>query len=411
MNLYNLEHELRLISAAVYDPACLDEIQIRPEQLYDRRHVSILKVIEQLIAEGRKPDLPLIYEQTKVDPSYLAKIEPVTAANVEFYANSIRQLARGRELYKLSQTLAENLKKNADPEVVIDQLEKDLTELNANHAATIEGLHDLVPALIDQLEDTYKNKGKLPGIPTGFDKLDQLTGGLQKGEFIVLGSRPSIGKTAMALSIARNAAAKGHVVGFFSLEQSQSPMRLLSAEARVNIGNMRSGYLAESQFRRLVDGASKLYNLRILFDHHSAKLADIKSNARRMVRRYEVQLVFIDYITLIQHSGAQMNMFERIGEISHELKSLAQELNIPVVALSQLRRETEDRRPTLADLRMSGEIEQDADVVIFLHRDRKAEDGITVVDVAKQRNGPVDEFRVKFLPEFVRFEDTIPDGR
>ena len=405
MELYNLEHEIKFISAIIHDPACIDDIYIKPEDLYDQKNIKILKAVHYLVAKGQKPDISLIYDHTKIDGSYLAKIEPVTSANVKYYADSIRHFSRVRAFKLLAQTIFDNLNNKKEHEDVINEIERAITQISTENSNSIESLAELLPRLVDELEERNKNKGKLWGIPTGFSKLDQLTGGLQKGEFIVIGSRPSIGKTALALSISRNAATKGHKVGFFSLEQSQSPMRLLASEARVNIGNMRSGYLAEGHFHKLMDAANKMYNYKIYFDNNSSLFSDIRSNARKMVRKMDVEIIMIDYITLIQYGKAAMNMFERIGEISHGLKSLSHELNIPLVALSQLRRETEERRPTLADLRMSGEIEQDADVVIFLHRDRKVEDGITVVDVAKQRNGPVDEFKIKFLPEFVRFED------
>lgn len=407
MDLYNAEHELKLISAVVYDPASLDEIQVQPEDLYDKRNIELLQAVQRLVAEGRKPELPLLGEHTAVDPAYLAKIEPVTAANIGYYAESVKRFARLRKLYRLVTTAGDKLKLDVEPDELEELLEKGLTELSLEGTGEIESLGQLMHGVVEQIEARYNSREELSGIPTGLERLDELTGGLQRGEFIVMGARPSIGKTALALTIARNAAVAKVPVGFFSLEQSQSPLRLLAGEARVNIQSLRSGLLAEKDFYFITDGATKLYDMPIYFDHRSSKLVDIRKNARKMVRHKAVEMVFIDYLTLIRHGLPSRSTAERVGEISHELKALAKELNVALVVLSQLKRDSEDRRPNLADLRWSGEIEQDADVVIFLHRDRKEQQGVTVVDVAKQRNGPIGDFRVKFVPEFLRFENVI----
>lgn len=407
MELYNAEHELRLVSAAVHDPAALDEIQVQPADLYDRRNIEILRAVRRLVSEGRKPDLPLLGEHTQVEPAYLAKIKPVTAANISYYAESVKRLARVRKLYRLVTGVGEKIQARTEPDELVELLEKGLTELSAEESGRIESLGELMGGVVEQLEARYNSRDELSGITTGLGRLDELTGGLQQGEFIVIGARPSVGKTAFALTIARNAAAEQIPVGFFSLEQSQSPLRLLAGEARVNIQSLRSGLLKQSDFHYITDGANKLYNMPIYFDHGSFKLVDIRSNARRMVRKWGVQLIFVDYLTLIRYGRPQMSTFERVGEISHELKSLAQELNVALVVLSQLRRESEDRRPHLADLRWSGEIEQDADVVILLHRKRDEEQGMTTVEIAKQRNGPIGDFQAKFMPGFLRFEDVV----
>jgi len=407
MDLYNLDHELRLISAVVYDPASLDEIQVQPEDLYDKRNIELLQAVQRLIADGRKPDLPLLGEHTTVEPAYLAKIEPVTAANISYYVQSIKRFSRIRKLYQLITTAGDKLKRGIEPEELEELLEKGLTDLSLEESGEIESLGKLMHGVIEQIEERYNSKEKLSGIPTGLEELDELTGGLQRGEFIVIGARPSIGKTAIALTIARNAAVEKFPAGFFSLEQSQSPLRLLAGEARVDIQNLRSGFLATEHFHYITEGATKLYNMPIFFDHRSSKLTDIRSNARKMVRNKKVQLIFIDYLTLIRYGKPNMSTVERVGEISHELKALAKELDVALVVLSQLRRDSEDRRPNLADLRWSGEIEHDADVVIFLHRSRKEKQGLTIVDVAKQRNGPIGNFRLKFVPQFLRFENVV----
>ena len=402
MNLYNLDHELKLLSSVIYDVSAFDEIPVSAEDFYDSRHATIFKTIGQIIRDGQHPDLPLLVDKCRgIEQSYWAKIEPMTAANIQFYVDSVLHFSQLRKLSNVGNTVWDSIATGRDPGEIVEALEVALTNLSTG-TKKVESLKDLLGNSLQQIEDNYNNRGKLPGVPTGFDKLDFLTGGLQKGEFIVIGARPSIGKTAFALGMSRAAAGAGFPVGFFSLEQSQSPQRLLAAESSVNIVNMRTGYLGTSDFSRLVDGCSKLSDLPIYFDHHSYKLADIRSQARRLVRM-GCKVLFIDYLTLIQSAGESIR--ERVTDISRSLKQLARELNAPVVCMSQLNREAEGHRPTLANLRESGAIEQDADMVIFLHRDRKAETYETIVDVAKQRNGPVEEFVVMFKPEFTKFTD------
>ena len=404
MKLYNEEHELKLLSSLIYDVSTFDEIAVSAEDFYDARNQKIYKAIREAIQKGRAPDLPLLSEVCKLEPSYWAKIEPVTAANIQFYVDSVLKLSRLRKLDILGKSIRDQLSAGKDPGEITEALETGLTNLSVGYSKQVEHIRDSLDKTIEKIEYSYNNRGKLPGIPTGFEQLDFLTGGLQKGEFIVIGARPSIGKTALALGMARAAAGAGYPVGFFSLEQSQSPERMLAAETCINIVNMRTGYLKEGDFSRLVDGCNKLANLQIYFDHFSYKLSDIRSQARRMVRM-GCKILFIDYLTLIQYGTSGMRTFERVGEISHSLKWLARDLDIPLVCLSQLNREAEGKRPTLSELRMSGEIEQDADMVIFLHRDRKSETNETVVDVAKQRNGPIEDFIVMFEPAFTKFTD------
>jgi len=404
MNLYNIDHEHKLLSALIHDPDKLDEIEISVDDFYDARNQRVFKGIVWALQRNKKPDQLLLADICKLEPAYWAHINPVSAANIQFYVDSVTKCSHLRKLGALGQSIQDLLKAKKDPGEIVEAIETELTKQSTGRTKQIQHIRDLLGKTLEDIEYSFKNKGKLPGVPTGFEQLDFLTGGLQNGEFIILGARPSIGKTAFALCMARAAAGAGFPAGFFSLEQSQSPTRLLAAETNVNIVNMRTGYLREGDFHLLMDGCNKLSNLDIYFDHFSYKLSDIRSQARRLVRM-GCKVLFIDYLTLIQYGETGMRTFERVGEISHSLKQLAKELNIPLVVLSQLNREAEGKRPTLAELRMSGEIEQDADMVIFLHRSRKAETYETVVDIAKQRNGPVEDFVVMFKPEFTKFTD------
>ncbi|HEY9595769.1 MAG TPA: replicative DNA helicase, partial [Spirochaetia bacterium] len=259
----------------------------------------------------------------------------------------------------------------------------------------------------DAIEKHYHSKTEYTGIPSGFKELDQLTMGFQNSEFIVIGARPSVGKTAFALTIATNMSVKQKIpVGFFSLEMSAMAImqRMLSMEARLDSQRMRTGMLSPADFSRLTDASSRLYDAPLyISDSPDLKLLDLRAQARRMKTEHDVKAIFIDYITLINAENRDLPRHEQIAEISRSLKALARELNLPVIALSQVRRETEGKKPALADLRESGSIEQDADVVIFIHTDDlKAE--TREVAVAKQRNGPVGEIQLAFLARYTKFE-------
>ena len=231
--------------------------------------------------------------------------------------------------------------------------------------------------------------------------------GFQNSEFIVIGARPSVGKTAFALTIAANMAIRQKIpVGFFSLEMSAMAImqRLLSMEARLDSQRMRTGMLSPADFSRITEACSRLYDAPLyISDSPDLKLLDLRAQARRMKSKQDVKIIFVDYITLIGSENRDLPRHEQIAEISRSLKALARELALPVIALSQVRRETEGKKPTLADLRESGSIEQDADVVIFIHtEDLKAE--VREISVAKQRNGPVGDIQLSFLSRYTKFE-------
>jgi replicative DNA helicase len=235
----------------------------------------------------------------------------------------------------------------------------------------------------------------------------------------VIGARPSVGKTALALTMAANMAIHNKFpVGFFTLEMSSMALmqRMLASEARIRSNSLRSGFLKPSDFHKLTEAASKIYEAPLYIeDTPSLRLLDLRALARRMRHQFNVSIIFIDYLTLITSENRELARHEQIAEISRSLKALARELDIPVVALSQVRRESEGKQPNLADLRESGSIEQDADVVIFLHRERLSADDQeelprnieTDLIVAKQRNGPVGSMKIAFIPEYTKFENMV----
>ena len=299
----------------------------------------------------------------------------------------------------------------------IDEAERWIYELSDDrYAGSYVAVREIIPETIATIEKLYHNKDSYTGIPTGFADLDNLTSGFQSSEFIVIGARPSVGKTALALTMAANMSIRfGRAVGFFTLEMSRSALvqRLVSAEARLDSQRLRSGMLKPSDFHNLTEAAGRIYDAPLYIeDTPSLSILDLRALARRMRSQSKVEIMFVDYLTLITSESRDLPRHEQIAEISRSLKALARELDVPIVALSQVRRETEGKQPNLADIRESGSIEQDADVVIFLHRERNldrdvdADSGDIETDliIAKQRNGPVGTVKIAFIPKYTRFE-------
>jgi replicative DNA helicase len=278
---------------------------------------------------------------------------------------------------------------------------------------------DMIMDTIKMIERLYERKELVTGVPTGFLDLDRMTAGLQPSDLIIVASRPSMGKTAMVLNVAQYVALQANTgVGIFSLEMSkeQLVMRMLCSEARVDNAKVRTGYLGERDFPRLAMAAGRLAEAPIFIDDTPAQnVLEVRAKARRLKREANIGLVIIDYLQLMRGLTAQENRTQELSEISRSLKSLAKELNVPVVALSQLNRQVEqraDKRPMMSDIRESGALEQDADVIMFIYRDEvykpdSQDEGVAEVIVGKQRNGPTGTVRLAFRREYTRFDNLV----
>jgi replicative DNA helicase len=313
--------------------------------------------------------------------------------------------------------IAESHDESVESRAVLEDAQKEIFELtDANQSASYKTPMELIPKAIEAIEKLYHTRDAFTGIPSGLIELDQMTSGFQKSELIIIGARPSVGKTALAMSMAAHIAVKEKIpTAFFSLEMSdmQLMQRLISSESRIPSEKIRTGLLKMSDFQSIQDAAGQIYDAPLyIVDMPNMKLLDLRAMARRLRAQKDVQIIFIDYLTLISSENSLIPRYEQVAEISRSLKSLARELNIPVVALSQVRRDAEGKKPSLADLRESGSIEQDADVVMFLHRERVAssKDGgdrnqaiDTELIVAKQRNGPIGDIDILFLPSYTKF--------
>lgn len=409
LNLYNLEHEKAVLSALMVKAELIDDNIMTASDMFDEKHKMIFRAINQLVNDDITVNYLSVTEalkNTKVNAADIAKMDLPTIGNFKYYAESVRELSQKRALRIIGLNLQEAIE-TKDVNELLESIDRKLTVIYDHDNNSIQQIKGFLHKAIEDIEIRYNKRGKLMGIPTGLDLLDNAINGWQNGMFYIIAARPSIGKTAMALTMASVAATKGYLVGFFSCEMSgqQLAFRLIAAESRINISNLTSGFIMDKHFLRIIDAGNDLNSLPILVDDTpNPTLAHIKAHARKM-KRQDVKLIFIDYLTLIKYGSQSTPRPERVGEIGKQLKQLSRELNIPIVVLSQVNRDAEGKEPTLANLRQSGEIEEDVDCLIFLHRERSQEATETDVIIAKQRQGPTTRFKCVFLPQYVRFEN------
>jgi len=382
--------------------------------LYERNvEVDYLTITDQLDKMGVLDEVGGAYYVTE-----LANIVP-SAASVEYYAKIVLEKSLLRKLIEISNEItAEAYEGREDATELIDNAERKIFALSEKKLK--KGFVEIEPILRETfniIDNYHKRKGSVTGVPTGFKELDEMTSGFQNSDLIIIAGRPSMGKTAFCLNIARNAAVKHEIpVGVFSLEMSntQLAMRMLCSEARVDAHKVRTGKLPNSDWPRLSTSVGKLADAKIFIDDTAAlSVLEIRAKSRRLKAEHGLGMVIVDYLQLAKGPGSAESRQIEISAISQSLKALAKELEIPVVALSQLSRAVEsrggDRRPILSDLRESGAIEQDADVVMFIYRPELygpvEEEGIAEIIIAKQRNGPTGTVKLKFHKNFVRFDN------
>ncbi len=373
-----------------------------------------------------------LQRQDKLDDAggraYLARLVGNTpgAANIRRYASIVREHAMLRQLIEVGGDISASAFESEGRQVeeLVDQAEQrvfEIAERGQRSGAGFIAVKDMVQPSIDRLDALSKSEGGITGVATGFEDLDKLTAGLQGGDLIVIAGRPSMGKTTLALNIAENAAI-GHdlATGVFSMEmpKEQVAMRMIGSIGRVNQSHLRSGRLTEDDWTRINSAGSMMSHAPIFIDDAPGLTPiEVRARSRRLKREHGLGMVVVDYLQLMQVGGSIENRATEISEISRSLKSLARELSVPVVALSQLNRSVEqrnDKRPVMSDLRESGAIEQDADVIIFIYREEVYDSetprkGVAEIIIGKQRNGPTGTFLLTFKGEFTRFESHIPE--
>ncbi len=398
------------------------------EHFYKNSHKLIFSAMAGLFQKNEPIDLVTVMEQLRREKnleaaggaSYLTSLaEGVpTASHVAHYARIVREKSTLRGLIRLFDSFAAECYENPeDIGFFVDRVEQAIYGIARDkQARDFVHIRDLIHGSLETAESLMKNKQLVTGMPTGFLEFDERTSGLQPSDLVIVASRPSMGKTSLGLNIAQHAAVKERLpVAVFSLEMSREQLvqRLLCAEARVNSHQLRTGYLSESAFPRLTSAAEKLNEAEIFIDDTPAISGlELRAKARRLKAQKDIKMVIVDYLQLMNWSGKADNRQQEISEISRSLKALARELEIPVIALSQLSRAVEartDKRPVLSDLRESGAIEQDADIVVLLYRpeyyDSSKKPGEAEINIAKQRNGPVGSFNLAFIKEYARFEN------
>lgn len=407
---------------------------LQPDYFYSTANEKIFGAMLDLYARNVEIDVITLREELRRTAhleniggsAYLNELvsSVVSSANVEAHAQIV---AEKYMLRSLITTMSQNVQKcfdnREDAFGLIDEIERDIFKVSeARLKKAVVPLQQALVKTMEVLERIHGSKGGVTGVPTGFTDLDSMTGGLQKSDMIIIAARPSVGKTAFALSIARNSAVKyGVPTAIYSLEMSQQQLliRLLAAEARVDAHALRTGTLPEEKWAYISTRIHKLAPAPIFIDDTPAlSILELRARARRLKSEHDIGLIIVDYLQLMQGPARAESREREISMISRNLKVLAKELDIPVIALSQLRRSVEernDKRPILSDLRESGALEQDADVVIFIHRpelygietypDGESTAGVAEVMISKQRNGPTGEVKLTFIRQYARFED------
>ncbi|PJA49976.1 MAG: replicative DNA helicase [Syntrophobacterales bacterium CG_4_9_14_3_um_filter_49_8] len=429
----NIEAEQSIIGGILLDNQYLNAVLevLEGGDFYSESHRRIFAAILELDNKGEPSDLitlsNALKEKNQLDHvgglAYLTSLvdNVPSAANIAYYAKIVKEKAI---LRRLIGTATDILKKSydtgADINSVLDESEHAIFEISEKKIRpAFFSIKDLIKDSFKTIESLYERKEFVTGVPTGFEKIDDMTSGLQNSELIIIAGRPSMGKTALALDIARHAALEvGIPVALFSLEMAkeQLAIRLLSSEAKVDSQRIRRGFLGETDWPKLTTAAGRLSEAPIFIDDTPAIMAlEMKAKARRLMAEAGLGLIILDYLQLMRSGANKDSREQEISEISRSLKSLAKELRVPVVALSQLNRRVEDRtnrRPQMADLRESGAIEQDADLIAFIYRDEvynRSEDnpekGIAEIIIGKQRNGPTGIVKLIFLEKYTRFEN------
>jgi replicative DNA helicase len=403
------------------------------EDFFNQQYGIVFEAMMDLTNEGKPVDLITLQNRLKEKdvPDEVASMEFVrdlmsvalTSANVRHYAQIVADKSTLRKIIRLTEEIANNCYTGKESvEDILEDTEKRVFELlKKNYSGEFVPIKEVVKDVFDKIEAASKNKGHVTGIATGFTDLDYKTAGFQPSDLILIAARPSMGKTALALNIAQHVAFKlKHCVIIFSLEMSKEQLvsRLFSMEAGIDSNRLRTGKLADADWVKLIESAGTIGKSNLIIDDTPGiGIPELRSKCRKYKNEYDIQMVMVDYLQMMSGSGGRSgdSRQQEIADISRSLKALARELNVPVVAVSQLSRAAEqrkgsDKRPVLSDLRDSGAIEQDADVVLFIYRDeyyeKESEDkGKAEVIIAKQRNGPIGTIELSFEPEFTKFKD------
>ena len=427
----NMEAEQSVLGGILIENEAINRVTeiLAPEDFYRDTHRKIFNALIDLFERNEPADLITMTNELRKKgeldavggASYVTSlIDSVpTAANIEYYARIVKEKAILRRLIETStEIITQSYADRGDVESFLDEAEKAIFEISERRVKpSFFPIKEIVKESFKTIETLFKNKDLVTGVPSGFKELDRLTSGFQPSDLIIVAGRPSMGKTALCLNIAQYAAIEAKIpVAIFSLEMSKEQLviRMLCSEAQVEGTRLRTGYLSESDWPKLTMAAGTLSDAPIFIDDTAAlSILELRAKARRLKSDHGLGMIIVDYLQLMKGRTRVESRQQEISEISRSLKALSKELNVPVIAVSQLSRKTEERtgnRPQLSDLRESGAIEQDADVILFLFREeiynRSEENkGKAEVIIGKQRNGPIGKVDLAFLDKFTTFKD------
>ena len=444
---HNNEAEQSVLGAVIIDPELINSTQevLLPESFYRAAHQHIFRAMMNLNEDNRDIDVVTVLDQLQQEgrlneaggPQYLAELANSipTTRNIEYYVDIVLKHSLKRKLIQVADNIAnDGYNDELEIDAILNDAERSILELSSTRENEgFQDIRDVLGQVYENAEELDQNSGQTPGIPTGYRDLDQMTAGFNRNDLIILAARPSVGKTAFALNIAQKVATNDamYTVGIFSLEMGadQLATRMICSSGNVDSNRLRTGTMTEEDWNRFTIAVGKLSRTKIFIDDTPGiRITDIRSKCRRLKQEHGLDMIVIDYLQLIQGSGSRSsdNRQQEVSEISRTLKAIARELECPVIALSQLSRGVEqrqDKRPMMSDIRESGSIEQDADIVAFLYRDdyynrgeedddddsfepqTNDENGEIEIIIAKQRNGPTGTVKLHFMKQYNKFTD------
>ncbi len=432
---HSVEAEQAVIGSILIDQEALDAASdiVSPEDFYNRQYGMIYEAMLDLNREKKQVDIVTLQDKLKEKevPEELRSLDYIrdivaavpTSTHIKYYAGIVAEKATLRRLIKASQEIETSCFEAKEPmSDIMEEAQKKIFDMVQKRTSDeLMPIDKIVLSAVAKIEAAYRAGGTITGVPTGFIDLDAMTSGLQPSDMVLIAARPSMGKTAFALNIAQYMAfRKNKTVAIFSLEMSKEQLinRLIALEGNIDAQHLRNGRLDDSEWDKLAVAASTIGNSNLIIDDTSAiTVSALRSKCRKIKLERGLDCIFIDYLQLMSGEGRQDSRVQVISEISRSLKAVARELKVPVVALSQLSREVEkrpDKHPVMSDLRESGAIEQDADVIMFIHRDdyqgQETENkGIAQIIIGKQRNGPIGTVKLLWQPEYTRFRNLGTD--
>jgi len=425
----NLDAERSVLgSLLLHADAVADVAYLKPDDFYLPKHQRIYESITatfdrcsqtDVITVGEDLDRRGVLDEAGGRETLLDLVGAVvSSAGVEYHAELVREKAIQRKLLEICLDISRLAYENAhEAKELLDEAERRIFEVaRMDKDGDAQSISSILQATFERIDNLREREGRITGLGTGYYDFDDMTGGMQGGELLILAARPSMGKTSLALNLVERVASLGHGTAFFSLEMSSQQViqNMLCCRAQIDGQAMRQGRITDQQYRRLQEEAERLYEADIFVDDSPGlSITQMRAKARRLKQKHNIEMIVVDYLQLMTAGGRVENRQQEISTISRGLKGISRELNVPVIALSQLNRDVENRddhKPRMSDLRESGAIEQDADVIMLLHREEyfkptEENAGLAQLIIAKQRNGPTGEVTLRFFRQFMRFEN------